>query len=83
MPANHPRPYRHNIINTALLIAMAIASATDWLHRGLAQSPLKHLDTQAEKHIEQTISDSVGLQDPSQTRLNQSATAPTTSDAKP
>ena len=55
MPANHPRPCRHNIIITALLIAMAIASATAWLHRGLAQSPLKHVDTQAEEHLEQTM----------------------------
>ncbi len=55
MPENHRRQYIRNIVLTALLIALAIASATAWLHRGLAQSPLKHVDARAETHLEETM----------------------------
>ena len=55
MPDNHRQQYIRKIVITALLIALAISSATAWLHRGLAQSPLRHVDAQAESHLEETM----------------------------
>ena len=54
MPASHHRRHIRTVIITALLVAGAISSAT-WLHRGLAQTPLKHVDAQAETHLEETM----------------------------
>ena len=55
MPGSHHRPYIRNVIITALLVAGAISSATTWLHRGLAHTPLAHVDAQAETHLEETM----------------------------